>query len=72
LKPNSVYEVTSDSSDAVVKVESKVALSKRYIKYLTKKYLKASGLRDYITVIANKKDSYELRYFNVNEEADDM
>jgi len=68
LSGNSVYTVSSDIGNATVRVDSTVDLSKRYIKYLTKKYLKAEGLRDYITVIANSKSSYELRYFDVQEE----
>ena len=40
----------------------------RYMKYLTKKFLKKHELRDWLRVIANAKDSYELRYFNVNQE----
>jgi large subunit ribosomal protein L22e len=49
--------------------------SKRYLKYLTKKYLKKQQLRDYLRVISSDKQTYELRYFNIhdagNEEADE-
>ena len=38
----------------------------RYLKYLTKKYLKKNNLRDWLRVVANSKTSYELRYFNVS------
>ena len=46
----------------------------RYLKYLTKKYLKKQQLRDYLHVVANNtmKNTYELRYFNINaDEAED-
>jgi large subunit ribosomal protein L22e len=43
-------------------------MSKRYLKYLTKKYLKKQQLRDFLRVIAHKKDSYELRYFNMTQD----
>jgi large subunit ribosomal protein L22e len=47
-------------------------MSKRYLKYLTKKFLKKSSLRDFIRVVADSKNSYDLRYFNIrNEEADE-
>jgi large subunit ribosomal protein L22e len=36
--------------------------SKRYLKYLTKKYLKAQKLRDWLHVVATTKSQYELRY----------
>ncbi len=59
----------SKEGKAKVVVEAHVPMSKRYLKYLTKKYLKKQQLRDFLRVIANKKDSYELRYFNMaNEE----
>ena len=41
----------------------------RYLKYLTKKYLKKNNVRDWLRVIASDKDRnvYELRYFNIAE-----
>ncbi|KAJ2157155.1 60S ribosomal protein L22 [Coemansia sp. RSA 552] len=54
-----------------ITVESKVQFPKRYLKYLTKKFLKKNNLREYIRVVADAKGSYELRYFNVDEEAGD-
>ena len=38
----------------------------RYLKYLTKKFLKKNNLRDYIRVVAMSKTGYELRYFQLN------
>ncbi len=43
----------------------------RYLKYLTKKFLKKSKLRDWLRVVANGKDSYELRYFNINQDEEE-
>lgn len=45
------------------------AASYRYLKYLTKKYLKKHNVRDWLRVIASNKDRsmYELRYFNIAE-----
>lgn len=40
----------------------------RYLKYLTKKYLKKNNLRDWIRVVATSKEAFELRYFQVNNE----
>ncbi|MED6120164.1 60S ribosomal protein L22B [Stylosanthes scabra] len=44
-------------------------LGDRYLKYLTKKYLKKHNVRDWLRVIASNKDRnvYELRYFNIAE-----
>ena len=43
----------------------------RYLKYLTKKYLKKNNLRDWLRVVASDKDSYELRYFQINNEEEE-
>jgi large subunit ribosomal protein L22e len=43
----------------------------RYLKYLTKKFLKKNELRDYIRVVANGPTVYELRYFQINADDDD-
>ena len=51
-------------------VEAKIPLSKRYLKYLTKKYLKQQDLKEFLRVISTNKTTYELRYFKIqNEEA---
>ncbi|XP_065362679.1 large ribosomal subunit protein eL22 [Calliphora vicina] len=52
-------------------VNSDVHFSKAYLKYLTKKYLKKNSLRDWIRVVANEKDSYELRYFRISSNDDE-
>jgi large subunit ribosomal protein L22e len=57
-------EVTSDKTK--VHVTADLPFSKRYLKYLSKKFLKKSQLRDFLHVIANGKNSYELRYFKVS------
>ncbi|VDO53689.1 unnamed protein product [Onchocerca flexuosa] len=50
---------------------SEVPFSKRYLKYLTKKYLKRNSLRDWLRVVASSKDTYELRYFQINQDDED-
>lgn len=49
-------------------VTSTIPISKRYIKYLTKKFLKKHQIRNYIRVIASSKNTYELRYFMVEDQ----
>merc|ERR1712183_553649 len=53
---------------AKIHVSAEAPFSKRYLKYLSKKYLKAQQLRDFLRVVAPNKTSYELRYFNINED----
>jgi large subunit ribosomal protein L22e len=54
-----------------IQVTAELPFSKRYLKYLTKKYLKKQQLRDFLRVAANSKGGYELRYFKVNAGAAD-
>lgn len=44
---------------------SNIPFSKRYLKYLTKKFLKKNQLRDYLRVIATAKDVYQLKFYNI-------
>ncbi|WVZ67043.1 hypothetical protein U9M48_016182 [Paspalum notatum var. saurae] len=61
--------VTVSRDKTKVTVTSDGPFSKRYLKYLTKKYLKKHNVRDWLRVIAANKDRsiYELRYFNIAE-----
>jgi large subunit ribosomal protein L22e len=56
-----------------VTVTSEIPMSKRYLKYLTKKFLKKHNVRDFLRVLSSDKDRsvYELRYFNINNEDDE-
>ncbi|UJR15053.1 hypothetical protein I4U23_002024 [Adineta vaga] len=65
---NLTGSVGVEKAKSKISVTSEVPLSKRYMKYLTKKFLKKHELRDWLRVIANSKDAYELRYFNINQE----
>ncbi|CAK9298113.1 unnamed protein product [Gordionus sp. m RMFG-2023] len=61
-------DLNLERNKAKVTVISEIPFSKRYLKYLTKKYLKKHNLRDWLRVVSNGKDSYELRYFQINNE----
>eukprot|EP00320_Phaeocystis_rex_P022447 CAMPEP_0119067290 /NCGR_PEP_ID=MMETSP1178-20130426/9642_1 /TAXON_ID=33656 /ORGANISM="unid sp, Strain CCMP2000" /LENGTH=146 /DNA_ID=CAMNT_0007048937 /DNA_START=19 /DNA_END=460 /DNA_ORIENTATION=- len=60
--------VTISRDKAKVTVASDIPFSKRYLKYLSKKYLKKQQLRDWLHVIANARSSYELRYYNIHDQ----
>ncbi|RZC49832.1 hypothetical protein C5167_018258 [Papaver somniferum] len=62
-------EITIIRDKSKITVNSNNPLSKRYMKYLTRKYLKKHNVRDWLRVIASSKDRnvYELRYFNIAE-----
>eukprot|EP00088_Acartia_fossae_P065786 TRINITY_DN81209_c0_g1_i1.p1 TRINITY_DN81209_c0_g1~~TRINITY_DN81209_c0_g1_i1.p1 ORF type:complete len:156 (-),score=26.09 TRINITY_DN81209_c0_g1_i1:325-792(-) len=46
-------------------------LSKRSLKYYTRKFLKANELRDWLRVVRKDQFSYELRYFNISSQEDE-
>ena len=62
--------VTVSTDKESIVVEAKITFSKRYLKYLTKKYLKKQDLKEFLRVISVSKNVYALRYFKIqNEEA---
>ncbi|PWY90189.1 60S ribosomal protein L22 [Aspergillus heteromorphus CBS 117.55] len=64
--------VISQSGDGKIEVVSHIPFSGRYLKYLTKKYLKKQQLRDWIRVVSTSKGVYELRFYNVvNDEGEE-
>ncbi|OLL24126.1 60S ribosomal protein L22 [Neolecta irregularis DAH-3] len=58
--------VISREGEGKIAVVTNIAFSGRYLKYLTKKYLKKHQLRDWLRVVATSKGVYELKYFNVD------
>ncbi|KAL2204040.1 ribosomal protein L22e [Sarocladium strictum] len=64
--------VIKQVGDGKIEVTSHNELSGRYLKYLTKKFLKKQQLRDWLRVVSTSKGVYELKFFNVvNDEADE-
>merc|ERR1719178_606754 len=59
-------ELVMERVKTKIVLTSDIPFSKRYLKYLTKKYLKKNNLRDWLRVVASAKDAYELRYFQIN------
>jgi large subunit ribosomal protein L22e len=58
-------KVTISREKTKIIVNADLPFSKRYLKYLTKKYLKKQQLRDFLHVIATNSSTYELKYFSV-------
>ena len=57
-----------------VNVAAVPPFSKRYLKYLTKKFLKKHELKDYLRVVSSDKKTYKLNYYNIdlNENQEDQ
>eukprot|EP00993_Chasmostoma_nieuportense_P003858 NODE_4555_length_771_cov_899.813665_g4396_i0.p1 GENE.NODE_4555_length_771_cov_899.813665_g4396_i0~~NODE_4555_length_771_cov_899.813665_g4396_i0.p1 ORF type:complete len:179 (-),score=47.98 NODE_4555_length_771_cov_899.813665_g4396_i0:167-703(-) len=56
---------------SVINIKTFIHYSKKYWKYLTKRYLKKRLLRDWLRVVSVSRLSYELRYFNIGEQDDE-
>ncbi|KAJ9068448.1 60S ribosomal protein L22 [Entomophthora muscae] len=63
--------VSFSRADGRIVLSSKIPVSKRTLKYLSKKFLKKNNLRDWLRVVASNKQSYELRYFNISQDDDE-
>ncbi|KAI6005256.1 ribosomal protein L22e [Pisolithus orientalis] len=57
-------KIARDSSNKIT-ISANIPFSKRYLKYLTKKFLKKNALRDWLRVVASSKDVYQLRFYNI-------
>jgi large subunit ribosomal protein L22e len=55
-------------ADNILSISTTMAYRKRYFKYLTKKFLKKKNLRDWIRILAKGKDTYTLKYFNIQDQ----
>ncbi|PGH00954.1 large subunit ribosomal protein L22e [Blastomyces parvus] len=62
----------AQTGDGKIEVVTHIPFSGRYLKYLTKKFLKKQQLRDWLRVVSTAKGVYELRFYNVvGDEADE-
>merc|ERR1711976_91174 len=60
-KPGNIGKnVVISSSKTKINVNADIDFSKRY--------LKANNLRDWLRVVADSKSSYQLKYFNINQD----
>ncbi|KAK3686864.1 60S ribosomal protein L22 [Vermiconidia calcicola] len=55
----------SNLGDGRIEVVAHQEFSGRYLKYLTKKFLKKQQLRDWLRVVSTQKGEYSLKFFNV-------
>jgi large subunit ribosomal protein L22e len=72
-KGNLGTSVNLSTTNTVLSVTSEIPFSKRYLKYLTKKYLKKVKIAEYLRVVATEKSKYELKYLKIHndEEGDE-
>ncbi|EMG45168.1 hypothetical protein G210_5260 [Candida maltosa Xu316] len=61
--------VTSEGNKVVVVSNTK--FSGKYLKYLTKRYLKKNQIRDWIRFVAVKQNQYQLQFYSVAEDEEE-
>uniref|UniRef100_A0A1D1XT71 Large ribosomal subunit protein eL22 n=1 Tax=Anthurium amnicola TaxID=1678845 RepID=A0A1D1XT71_9ARAE len=66
-----VVTITRSDDHKITITTSTHVFSKRYMKYLTKKFMKKKKIRDWLRVVSTDPHSYEIRYFNISNEAED-
>ena len=64
-------KIKVNNDDRKVALDATVPFSKRYLKYLTKKYLKKHSLREFLYVVASDKKNYQIKYFNIQQEGEE-
>eukprot|EP00603_Paraphysomonas_imperforata_P001512 CAMPEP_0114429690 /NCGR_PEP_ID=MMETSP0103-20121206/9628_1 /TAXON_ID=37642 ORGANISM="Paraphysomonas imperforata, Strain PA2" /NCGR_SAMPLE_ID=MMETSP0103 /ASSEMBLY_ACC=CAM_ASM_000201 /LENGTH=96 /DNA_ID=CAMNT_0001599059 /DNA_START=341 /DNA_END=631 /DNA_ORIENTATION=- len=64
-------KVTISRDKSKLNVAAELPFSKRYLKYLTKKFLKKQQLRDFLHVVATSPSTYELKYFQITNDNDE-
>eukprot|EP01060_Flectonema_neradi_P004703 TRINITY_DN1308_c0_g1_i5.p1 TRINITY_DN1308_c0_g1~~TRINITY_DN1308_c0_g1_i5.p1 ORF type:complete len:139 (+),score=34.98 TRINITY_DN1308_c0_g1_i5:96-512(+) len=61
---NKVKITLADNQILITKFQ--VLFAKRYLKFLTRKFLKREKLRDYFRPVSSAKHDYQLRYYNID------
>merc|ERR1711872_336596 len=66
-------DVSVESTPKAVTVTANIPFSKRYLKYLMKKFLKKYSMKDFVRVVSKDKESYEFRpyTFDTDSESED-
>lgn len=65
-------ELISVSAEGTkVVVVSSTKFSGKYLKYLTKRYLKKNQIRDWIRFISVKKNEYKLQFYSTSVDEDE-
>ena len=64
--------ITVTSKGTMVTVNATIPFSKRYLKYLTKKYLKKIEILDYLKVNAVNKSTYKVKYVKIDRDEENQ
>jgi large subunit ribosomal protein L22e len=68
VKVSSTDKKDKQKNTILIQADNSMKFSKRYIKYLVKKFLKRENIALYLRVISNGSSSYMVKLFNRNSE----
>ena len=68
VKVSSTDKRDKQKNTVLVQADNQMKFSKRYIKYLVKKFLKRESISLYLRVISNGSSSYSVKLFSRNSE----
>ena len=68
IKVSSTDKSDKRKNTLIIQVDNKLKFSKRYIKYLVKKFLRREGISRYLTVSSTSPNAYTVKVIKKNEE----
>ena len=68
IKVSATEKSDKRKNTLIIQVDNKLKFSKRYIKYLVKKFLRKEGISKYLTVSATSPNGYTVKVIKKNEE----
>ena len=68
IKVSSTDKSDKRKNTVIIQVDNKIKFSKRYIKYLVKKFLRREGISRFLTVSSTSPSGYTVKVIKKNEE----
>ena len=68
IKVSATEKSDKRKNTIIIQVDNKIKFSKRYIKYLVKKFLRKEGIARFLTVSATSPNGYTVKVIKKNEE----
>ena len=68
IKVSATEKSDKKKNTVIIQVDNKLKFSKRYIKYLVKKFLRKEGISRFLTVSATSPNGYTVKVIKKNEE----
>ena len=67
IKINATEKTDKAKNTLIISVDNKLEFSKKYLKYLVKKFLKREGIGNFLTVSSTSPNAYTVKIIKKNE-----